>query len=76
MEQTTDMERDSRRGIEMHSHPAGMSSKTVVRAEDPVVWEGHRNVLGLACRSRQRPRTMFAVFATHAQRRSFMGRIQ
>lgn len=76
MEQTTDMECDSRQGNEMHSQPAGMSSNAVVRAEDPVVWEGHRNVLGLACRSRQRPRKMSTVSATHAQRRSFMGRIQ
>jgi hypothetical protein len=66
MGQTMDMKRDSRRGVKMHSHPAIVSSNTAVRAEDPVMREGYRNVQGLARRLRQRPLATFAVRATHA----------
>jgi hypothetical protein len=56
-----DMERYSQRGIDNRSHAAIVSSNAVVRAEEPVVAEGLVNKQDRA---------------THAQRRSFMGRIQ
>jgi hypothetical protein len=61
MEHWMDTEQYSRRDIGKRSPAAIVSSNAVVRAEEPVVAEG-------LWKGQDR--------ATHAQRRSFMGRIQ
>ena len=70
------MEQDSRRNIDERSYAAIALSGAAVRAEEPVMGEGHRNGQGIACRLHREPRTFFAAPATHVLRRSFMGRIQ
>lgn len=50
------MEQDSRRNIDERSQAAIVWSRAAVRAEEPVMGEGHRNGQGIACRFQQRMR--------------------
>lgn len=55
------MEQDSRRSVNERSQAAIAWSRAAVRAEEPVMGEGHRNGQDIACRLHREPRTAFAV---------------
>ena len=53
------MEQDSRRSVNERSQAAIAWSRAAVRAEEPVMGEGHRNGQDIACRLHREPRSRF-----------------